>query len=122
MRAPDRRDSDEKFASGEVLPVLLLLELEPALTFRADDGYRLGEAEADRLMADADLDRGWSLEPFRARDGSKDAESEEEEEECWSAPPRSATLQDRSEDCKGAKPRMGLVRSFVSIEWLRLWW
>lgn len=76
MRPPDRRNSEEKLASGEALPVLLLLELDPTLTLRTDDGYRLGEEEADRLIADVGLDREWS--PLTARDGSNDVESEEE--------------------------------------------
>lgn len=63
MRTLDRRVSDVKLASGEALPVLLLLEveLEPALTLRAD-GYRFGELEGVRLLL---LDIGFARDTER---------------------------------------------------------
>ena len=69
-----------KLASGEALPVLLLLlelVLEPALTLRAD-GYKFGEPEMDRLLEEAGLEREterpdeWSWEPLTARAGSRE--------------------------------------------------
>lgn len=72
-RLPDRRISDDELASGEALPVLLLLELEPALTLRAD-GYKMGVFEALRLVAGACFVRAESWDPLAAREGSRECE------------------------------------------------